>query len=107
MRQAQENGLSLVGLDEWLTQRAGEPLSPAAKLLAGPGAAVTFQLQRCLVLHAPTPALADGLLQWPLAAGLARGRLGPTALPLDEDKVPAPRTAIAPLGPKWAGESLP
>ena len=100
-RGALAGGLSVPDLDEWLTQRAGQPLSPAARLLAAPEALATFRLMRCVILQAPAAALADGLMQWPGTRALIRERLGPTALLVDEENVPALREAITQLGQKW------
>ena len=93
-----KSGLSLQDVDGWLATRSGAGLSPAAKLLAAPDASTTFLLERCLVLHAPTPEAADGLLQLPATRDLIRARLGPTALLVADDDVPALRDQIGNLG---------
>jgi hypothetical protein len=41
--------------------------------------------RRYLVLHLPTPDLADGVLQWPETRGLVASRLGPTAIVVPEE----------------------
>jgi hypothetical protein len=87
LRKALENGQSLESLNEWMMQRAGQPLSPAARLLAASDGSVGLQLETCLVLHVPSSELADGLLQWPESRGLIKDRLGPMALVIAEADV--------------------
>src|SRR5262249_35524930 len=82
------SGWSLTDLDEWLTQRSGRSLSPAARLLAATEATLDFRVEPCLVLHAPTPDLADALMQWPATRELIKQRLGPTALAVAEADLP-------------------
>lgn len=107
LRRALENGWSLPDLDDWLTQRAGVRLSPAARLLAVPDASTSFQLERCLVLHAPTDALADGLMQWAGTRDLIRTRLGPTALLVAEEDVPRLREQMTVLQQALQAPDLP
>ncbi len=88
---------SLAGIEEWLMQRAGQPLSPAARLLAAAENSVAFQLEHCLVLHAPTSEMADALMQLPLTRSLIRERLGPTAVTVSDSDLPRLREAIEAL----------
>src|SRR5262249_22634389 len=84
LRKALESGQTLASLDEWMTQRAGKPLSPAAKLLAAADDSIELHLESCLVIHVPNVDTADGLLQWSESRGLIQARLGPTALVVAE-----------------------
>jgi hypothetical protein len=74
------SGLSLTSLETWFQQRAGLPLSPAARLLLNAVHLPPPELKQHLVLHVATVELADGLLQWPATRALIEGRLGPTTL---------------------------
>jgi hypothetical protein len=56
------------------------------------------ELKRQLVLHVATPELADGLLQWPQTRALLQGRLGATAVAVDEEHVEELRQRLAALG---------
>jgi hypothetical protein len=94
LQRALQGGWPLSEIDEWLTQRAGQPLSPAARLLAMPDETLQFQVESCLVLFAPTELLADALLQWPATRDLIRTRVGPTALAVTSENLPRLREAI-------------
>ena len=97
---------SLAEIDRWLQLRAGAPLSPAARLLALPDHAASFQLRSCWVLFAPDELVADGIMQWPVTRGLIRERLGPTALVLAAEDVPRVRQILEELGQPIPMESL-
>src|SRR5262249_45719774 len=103
LQKAFTSGMALQDVDDWLIVRSGAGLSPAARLLAAPDAATAFQLERCLVLHAPTADAADGLMQLPATRALIRARLGPTALLVDDENVPALREQVALIGQTLAG----
>jgi hypothetical protein len=79
-------GWTLGTLEAWFQQRAGQPLSPAARLLMVGGQVDAPFFGRHLVLHLPTAELADGVLQWPQTRGLVAARLGPTALVVPEEQ---------------------
>jgi hypothetical protein len=102
IQRALQDGWPLNEIDEWLTQRAGQPLSPAARLLAMPDETLEFQVESCLVLHAPTPVMADALLQWPITRPLIRTRLGPTALAVTAEDLPRLREAIEGLRQRFS-----
>jgi hypothetical protein len=89
-----DGGMPLSEIDEWLTQRADEPLSSAARLLAAPKDSIVLRAEPCLVLHTPTSTVADALLQLPAIRSLIRERLGPTALAISEPDLPRMREAI-------------
>jgi hypothetical protein len=94
LQKALTNGLTLQSLEEWVKERSGRPLSAAAHLLALSEKHATFQLQRCIVLSAPTAKLADGLMQFPATRQLIRERLGPVSLLVAEESVSALRQQI-------------
>jgi hypothetical protein len=75
-----ENGLTAQVLEDWFSQRTGQPITPAARLLFTGSQAGAVELKEQLVLHVGSPEVADGLLQWPATRGLIQARLGPTAL---------------------------
>jgi hypothetical protein len=103
LRKALDAGYSLADLEEWMTQRSGKPLSPAAKLLASPDDSAEFRLEPCVVLHAPTEAMADGLLQWPESRDLIQSRLGPKALVVAEADVSKLRGVIYAVNQRFLG----
>jgi hypothetical protein len=93
-----DKGLSVRGLEEWFQQRTGQPLPPAARLLLADPDTPPLTVQRLLVVQVPTPALADGLLQWPETKGLIQARLGPAALQIDERHLDLLHKKIQELG---------
>jgi hypothetical protein len=95
---SRESGLGVRELDDWFIQRAGQPLSAAARLLLNASQAPAPALRTQLVLHVATPELAEGLLQWPGTRALIRERLGPTALTIAEEDVPLLRERLGALG---------
>jgi hypothetical protein len=109
---ARAAGVTLNSLDAWFLQRAGQPVSAAARLLllagepsrsedsAGPSRDGAFQLQlrRTLVLDVGEQHVADGLMQWPETRRLIHERLGPTALAVQEESVAALVNKLRELG---------
>jgi hypothetical protein len=95
---AREGGLNVPQLEAWFTQRAGGPLSPAARLLLAGAQAPAPQVKRHVVLHVATPELADGLVQWPETRALIDERLGPTALAVAEADTARLRELLQRLG---------
>jgi hypothetical protein len=84
---ARQQGATLPYLQHWFAQRTGMPISAAAQLLiTGPDAA-PVELRRQLILHVGNEHLADGLQQWPATRALIVGRLGPTALIIEENNI--------------------
>jgi hypothetical protein len=91
-------GLTIAGLEAWFQQRAGESLSPAARLLLI-GSELPFpELRRHLVLHVASADLADGLMQWPQTRELIEARIGPTALAVAESSSAPLRRRLMSLG---------
>jgi hypothetical protein len=88
LRQAQQRGYGLAELEQWALNRSGEPLSNSARLLF-PGSGVIATWQRRLVIQLPTETIADGLMQWPATGSLVEERLGPCALVVAEENLPA------------------
>jgi hypothetical protein len=101
------SGWTVQDLDEWLILRAGQPLSPAARLLMTGDAGGQFMLRRCLVLFAPTAGVADGLMQLPQTRPLIRQRLGPLALLVDEGEVARLSEQLRELGQSFNEEMAP
>ena len=95
---ARAQGMSLAGLASWFEQRTGLPLAPAAELLFSGAEFPAAQLRRQLVLHVATPAIADGLLQWPATAGLIQARLGPAVLAVAEENAARLRERLQEIG---------
>jgi hypothetical protein len=95
---AREAGLSLPALETWFQQRAGQPVSAAARLLLTGTGGAEVSLRRHLVLHVAEEEVADGLMQWPATRALIEERLGPTALSVAKENVEALRGRLAELG---------
>ena len=95
---ARDQGMSLAELTAWFEQRTGLPLAPAARLLFSGAETPPQELRRQLVLHAATPELVDGLLQWPATAALIQARLGPTTLAVGEYHAPRLRERLLEIG---------
>jgi hypothetical protein len=95
---ARANGLTVAALEGWFLQRGGQLLSPAARLLLGGPEFGALPLRRLLVLYAPSPEVADGLLQWPETRALIQARLGPAALVVAEEHIAALRERLTVLG---------
>jgi len=93
-----DTGLGQRELEDWFLQRAGQPLSPAARLLMTGAQLPPSQIRTELILHVATPEMADGLLQWPATRGLIRDRIGPTALVIMADDVEELRRQLGVLG---------
>jgi hypothetical protein len=102
---AREQGVSLAYLETWFLQRTGVPLSPAARLLMTGPDSVPLELQRQLVLHVGSEAVADGLQQWPGTSPLLHGRLGPTTLVVREEDVQELSAKLQELGIKTRFEA--
>jgi hypothetical protein len=98
MAAARESGMGVRGLEEWFTQRTGQPLPAAARLLFIGSQLPASELRKQLVLHVPTVEVADGLLQWPGTRGLIQERLGPVTLVIAEEDLVALRERLTELG---------
>ncbi len=99
---ARSAGLTLTALESWFHQRAAQPLPPAARLLMSADQVEAPKLRRHLVLHVASEELADGLGQWPQTRDLIEARLGPTALVVAEENVPALRERLIAAGIRLA-----
>ncbi len=95
-----EQGLNVAILENWFWQRSGQALTSAARLLLTGPDTPPAELRRQLVLHVASEEIADGLEQWPASRGLIQERLGPTALLVLEDNVPALEERLQTLGIK-------
>jgi hypothetical protein len=95
---AQQGGMAVRALEEWFVQRAGQPLSAAARLLLMGGVVPALDLRNQLVLHVSAPEVADGLMQWPGTRSLIQERLGPTAVVVAEEHVEELRQRLQALG---------
>jgi len=95
-------GLMLSTLESWFHQRAGQPLSAAARLLMVAGQVDPPFFRRYLVLHLATAELADGVVQWPETRAFIESRLGPTALVVSEENAPQLRERLEKAGIKIA-----
>jgi hypothetical protein len=98
LARAREGGWGLSNLETWFSQRVGQPVTPAARLLLTGAQLPPPRLQTHLVLHVEVAELADGIVQWPATRALIEERLGPTALSVAEENLPALRARLAELG---------
>jgi hypothetical protein len=98
LARARDTGWTLAQLETWFSQRTGEPIPPAARLLLTGAQLSPPRLVRHLVLHVETVEIADGLMQWPGTRGLVSERLGPTSLSIEEENLEALKERLAELG---------
>jgi len=100
LARAAENGMTAAQMARWFTQRTGEDVPAAVRLLlhaATPGVA-PFPAGRPVVMTTPTPELLDGLLQHPATGNYLGDRLGPTTAIIPDDAVEPLGRALAALG---------
>jgi len=95
-----EQGLNVSLLENWFWHRSGQPLTSAARLLLTGPESPPAELRHQLVLHVASEEIADGLEQWPATRGLIQERLGPTAILVLEENVPALEERLQTLGIK-------
>lgn len=93
-----KNGVSVQSLEEWFSQRCGQPLSAAARLLLTAPQMPAVTLRRRVVLTLTIPEHVDGLYQWPETSRLLEERLGPTTVAVAEDKLAALLHCLRQLG---------
>jgi hypothetical protein len=98
LAQAREAGWSMANLETWFSQRAGQAVPPAARLLLTGATSAPPQLRKHLVLHVETEEMADGIEQWPGTRGLIEQRLGPTALAVAPEKLEVLQARLRELG---------
>jgi hypothetical protein len=98
LARARDAGLGASFLEEWFTQRTGQNVPPAARLLMEGTTTASPWLRRELVLRVESKAVADGLLQWPATRQWIAQRLGPMALVVEEDSVEPLRAQLEALG---------
>jgi hypothetical protein len=98
MAAARDSGMGVRQLEEWFTQRTGQALPAAARLLLVGSQLPAAELHRQLVLHVPTAEVADGMLQWPRTRGLIQERLGPVTLVIAEEDLERLRERLSELG---------
>jgi hypothetical protein len=89
---------TLPTLEAWFQQRAGQPVSAAARLLLTGPQGPPASLRKHLVLHVAAPEIADGLMQWPITRALIEERLGPTSLSVADENLDALRQRLRALG---------
>ena len=89
LRSSQQLGLSLSELEQWFTDRTGNMLSPAVRMLFLGSSGMAGECRNRIVMRFPSELLTDGVLQWPPTAELIEERLGPTAVCVAEEKVGA------------------
>ncbi|MBI3467032.1 MAG: helicase-associated domain-containing protein, partial [Planctomycetes bacterium] len=92
-------------LREWFRDRAGEDLPASVELMLQASSRSAIQLARVFVVQVPNSAVADGLMQHPLTQPHIQTRLGPTALAVLSERVPALRAALQQLGVEIAGQT--
>jgi hypothetical protein len=98
LARARAEGMTIAALEAWFTQRTGEAVTPAARLLLTGAQLSAPELRRHLVLHVESAEVADGLMQWPGTRGLISERLGPTALSVAAEHLPALTAKLAEIG---------
>lgn len=103
LARAQTQGISILELEQWASDRSGEPLSSAARLLfAGSGGQPAIYQKR-LVVKLPSESVADGVMQWPQTAALVEERLGPVVVAVTEESLPAFGALLSQIGLQIVG----
>jgi hypothetical protein len=97
LTEARQSGMTLAQLESWFTQRTGQPLSAAARMLMTAAQSDPPRLQRQLVLHVAEE-IADGLEQWPETRSLIEARLGPTTVAIAGENAAPLRDRLRALG---------
>jgi hypothetical protein len=103
LQSAKRQGLDARSLDGWFLRRTGGPLLAPAKLLLSGDEAPPLELERLVVLRAPTAELADGIAAWPETRGLVAERLAPTLLAVPAEAVERLRAKLAEVGVRVTG----
>jgi hypothetical protein len=98
---ARKAGLQLPALEEWFELRCGQPLTPAARLLATADETQTLQFEKLIVLVVHDSLVADGLMQLPQTRELIHERLGPRVLSVRAENVAGLRDRLAVLNVRF------
>jgi len=100
LARAIDNGLTLDPLSDWYAKRTGSEMPAAVRLLllAADRRVAPLEVERSLVLRTPSAELLDGLLQHPSSRDHLGERLGPTAILVPEECLPALRRTLEELG---------
>jgi hypothetical protein len=100
LRRGLSRGLDRHQLAAWYARRTGGEIPPAVRLLLAPLEARVAPLKprRRVVLVMPAAELLDGLLQHPATSPWLGDRLGPTAVVIPEQHLPALQGALKGLG---------
>ena len=96
LRRMVDAGYDMAMLDAWFKLRAGQPLPSAARLFVLPPSTAETHVLR--VVTVASAEIADGLMQWPTTEVLIEARLGPVALHVTDENLPALRDVVGPLG---------
>jgi hypothetical protein len=89
---------SLADIDSWFVDRTGQALSPAGRLLLLGPQQPPATASRLLVVRFSTAELTDGAMQWSETRPLIAERLGPTAVVVAEDQLPALESVLREIG---------
>ena len=87
-------------LDAWFVTRTGERMPAPGRLFAVAAAMPASHVARLTVLRLPNADAVDGLLQWPTTRPLVSDRLGPKAVAVEEENLPALLEVLRQLGVK-------
>ncbi len=98
LHQARSLGVSLTDLETWVQDRAGEALSPAARLIYPRDTVTECNAEPKLVVFLPSEEVTDGILQWPRTRAWIESRLGPTTISLAENHLDELRLVLETLG---------
>jgi len=89
LKRAREQGYNLAELEQWAIERSGELLSSAARLLYSGSDGELGEYRQRLVVQLPSEIVTDGVLQWPATGQFVEERLGPCAIAVAADDLPA------------------
>ncbi len=93
-------GTSMDELDGWFVTRTGERMPAPGRLFALAAVMPASHVTQLTVLRLPNAEAVDGLFQWPTTRPLVADRLGPKAISVDEEHLPALLTILEQLGVK-------
>ncbi|HEY8502995.1 MAG TPA: helicase-associated domain-containing protein, partial [Gemmataceae bacterium] len=107
LARAKAQGVSLIDLERWFRDRAGEALSASARLLFLAGETAAARARRELVVTFADAQTTDGVVQWPRTSAWVRERVGPASVLVDDAALEPLREALAEIGVGLTVEASP
>ncbi len=104
LNQARTQGLSFRFLSEWFSQRTGQPISAAARLLWPERETAKLPIETVVILRATDETQADGLWQWPETRACLQTRLGPTVFQVPANQLKQLKQKLQEIGLELVGD---